>query len=80
MAVDEWVVEAIETQGGTGITLLAVQRYIDEYHNEELALNTVRDSLIELAKAGRLINMEDLWYLKTKTSKEDALEKLFGDH
>ena len=79
MAIDEWVIEAIETHGGMGITLLAVQRYIDEYHNEELALNTIRDSLISLANIGRLINIEDLWYLKTNTSKEDALKKLFGD-
>ena len=62
-----------------GITLLAVQRYFDEYHNEELALNNITDSLISLANIGRLINIEDLWYLKTKTSKEDALKKLFGD-
>tara|TARA_B100000686_G_C16012597_1_gene582000 strand:- start:309 stop:551 length:243 start_codon:yes stop_codon:yes gene_type:complete len=79
MAVDKWVVEAIEINGGTGSTLLAIQSYIDEYHNEELALNTLKDCLTELTKAGRLMREDDRWYLKTKTNKEDALKMLFGD-
>jgi hypothetical protein len=79
MTVDDWVFEAIETHSKTGITLLEVQRYIDEHHFEELAIDTLESSLENLASTGRVVLEGTRWHPVRKTSKEDALKRLFGD-
>lgn len=79
MTVDEWVYEALEEHIKSGATLREVQRYIDEHHYEELAVDTIEAALDKLATEGRVVKEGTRWKAIVKTSKEDALKKLFGD-
>lgn len=79
MTVDDWVLEAVDRHGPAGATLREVQRYIDEHHYEELATDTIEKSLDDLVAAGRLERRGTRWLVARRTSKEDALKKLFGD-
>lgn len=79
MTVDEWVYEAVEAYGAKGATLRQVQRFIDEKHFEELAVDTIEASLASLTTQERLTMEDDRYLAKRRTSKEDALKKLFGD-
>lgn len=79
MTVDQWVYEAVESQAKTGATLREIQRYIDEHHYEELAIDTIEASLEKLSTDGKLQLEGTRWRLANRTSKEDALKKLFGD-
>lgn len=79
MTVDEWVYEAVEAYGPKGATLRQVQRSIDEKHFEELAVDTIEASLLSLLEQARLTQEEDRFVANRRTSKEDALKKLFGD-
>jgi hypothetical protein len=81
MTVDDWVLEAVSElgRGGAGANLRQVQRYIDDKHHEELAVDTIRASLAKWVKAGKLEAREDRWYLIKTTSKEDAARRLFND-
>ncbi|HEX7002832.1 MAG TPA: hypothetical protein VF168_01435 [Trueperaceae bacterium] len=79
MTVDQWVYEAVESQAKTGATLREIQRYIDEHHYEELAVDTIETSLEKLRSDGKLELDGTRWRLANRTSKEDALKKLFGD-
>jgi hypothetical protein len=78
MTVDEWVYEALEEHIKSGATLREVQRYIDEHHYEELAVDTIEAALDKLASEGRVAKEGTRWKVILKTSKEDALKKLFG--
>jgi hypothetical protein len=80
MTVDDWVLEAVqELSPKGGATLREVQRYIDEHHYEELAVDTLETSLVRLTEAGKLQEQQGRWLALKKTSKEDALKKLFKD-
>ncbi len=79
MTVDSWVLEAIESGGAKGLTVRQVQRHIDEKHFEELAMDTLEASLASLLEAGRITKDGDRYHPAKRTSKEDALKKLFGD-
>ena len=79
MTVDSWVLEAIESGGAKGVTVRQVQRYIDERHFEELAMDTIEASLASLIESGRVTADGDRYHPSKRTSKEDALKKLFGD-
>lgn len=79
MTVDDWVFEAVVELGKNGATTREVQRYIDEHHYEELAIDTLETALDNLAAAGRIVLDGTRWQAVRKTSKEDALKKLFGD-
>lgn len=79
MTVDDWVYEAVDRYGKAGATLREIQRYIDEHHNEELAVDTLERALNELVKAERLTQEGNRWTVISRTSKEDALKKLFGE-
>lgn len=79
MTVDDWVFEAIETHSKTGITLREIQRYIDEHHFEELAIDTLESALESLVATGRVVLEGRRWHPIRRTSKEDALKRLFGD-
>lgn len=79
MTVDDWVFEAVESSGTKGATLRQVQRYIDEKHFEELAVDTIEASLTSLVGQGRLQLEGTRFAVAQRTSKEDALKKLFGD-
>lgn len=79
MTVDDWVYEAVESSGNKGATLRQVQRYIDEKHFEELAVDTIESSLSSLVEQGRLLREGTRYAVSHKTTKEDALKKLFGD-
>jgi hypothetical protein len=79
MTVDEWVFEAVESQAKTGASVRDIQRYIDEHHYEELAIDTIESSLEKLREGGRLQQEGTRWHPANRTSKEDALKKLFGD-
>lgn len=79
MTVDDWVLEAVEALGrGSGATLRQIQRQIDEFHYEELAVDTIEASLERLVELGKVVVKDNRWLPVKKTSKEDALKKLFG--
>jgi hypothetical protein len=81
MTVDEWVLEAVEAlgRGSVGASLRQIQRHIDEFHYEELAIDTIETSLARLLEQGKVTAAGDRWLPAKKTSKEDALKKLFGE-
>ena len=79
MTVDDWVLEAVEKHGRQGANLREVQRYIDEHHYEELAVDTLETSLSNLGERGKLSQRQDKWFVAKRTSKEDALKQLFGE-
>lgn len=79
MTVDDWVLEAVQRAGPNGATLRDVQRRIDERHYEELAVDTLEASLATLARAEQVREEGGRWFVIRRTTKEDALKKLFGD-
>lgn len=79
MTVDEWVYEAVESFGSKGATLRQIQRFIDERHFEELAIDTLETALASLTAQERLSLEGDRYLAKRRTSTQDALKKLFGD-
>lgn len=79
MTVDQWVFEAVESHAKTGASIRDIQRHIDEHHYEELAIDTIEASLEKLRAEGRLHLEGTRWHAANRTSKEDALKKLFGD-
>jgi hypothetical protein len=79
MTVDEWVYEALEQHPKTGATLREIQRYVDEHHYEELAVDTIEVALENLSSQGRVHKEGTRWLAAHKTSKDDALKKLFGE-
>ncbi len=79
MTVEGWVYEAIEAHGKAGATLRDIQRHIDEYRHEELATDTLESALAGLEASGRIKADGTLWQVALRTSKEDALKKLFQD-
>ena len=79
MTVDTWVLEALQSAGGRGLTLREVQRYIDEHRYEELAVDTLQRSLDQLEARGKVEQRDERYIAISKTSREDALKKLFGD-
>jgi len=79
MTVDSWVLEAIASSGAKGATIREVQRYIDERHFEELSIDTIEASVAKLLAEGRITQEGDRYHPAKRTSKEDALKKLFGD-
>jgi hypothetical protein len=79
MTVDSWVLEAVASASAKGVTLREVQRYIDERHFEELSIDTIEASLAKLLEEGRITQDGDRYHPAKRTSKEDALKKLFGD-
>lgn len=81
MTVDDWVLEAVEElgRGKAGVSLRQIQRYIDEHHYEELALDTLQASLNRWLKAGKVALEDDRYHPVKATSREDALRRLFND-
>jgi hypothetical protein len=79
MTVDDWVYEAVESASTKGATLREVQRYIDEKHFEELAVDTIESSLTSQLEQGKLVREGTRYTVAHKTTKADALKKLFGD-
>lgn len=79
MTVDTWVLEAVRRAGSRGATLREVQRYIDEHRFEELAVDTLQRSLEHLIEEGKVAQQDERYVAISKTSREDALKKLFGD-
>ncbi|HZJ09329.1 MAG TPA: hypothetical protein VFD39_06525 [Trueperaceae bacterium] len=79
MTVDAWVVEAVESTGSKGATVREIQGFIDEKHFEELAIDTIEASLAGLLADGRLVEETGRYHPAKRTSKEDALKRLFGD-
>jgi hypothetical protein len=79
MTVDDWVFDAVEESKAAGATVREIQRRIDERHYEELAIDTIEASLANLARAERVTEAEGRWHAVHRTSKEDAMKKLFGD-
>lgn len=79
MNVDDWVLEAVGERGKVGATLREIQRYIDEHHFEELAVDTLQGSLERLEAQERLEEREGRYTLAKRTSAEDAAKRLFGE-
>jgi hypothetical protein len=79
MTVDDWVYEALEQHPKTGATLREIQRYVDEHHYEELAVDTIEVALENLIGQGRVHKEGTRWLATHKVSKDDALKKLFGE-
>lgn len=78
MTVRSWVFEALESHGGQGAGLREIQRSIDERRFEELAVDTIEAALEQLVADGRIERDGTRWRVASRTSKEDALKKLFG--
>ena len=78
MTVKTWVYEAIEEFARDGATVRDVQKHIDEHRFEELALDTIEAALQELQSEDRIEKDGQRYRVKGRTSKEDALRKLFG--
>jgi hypothetical protein len=79
MTVDDWVFEAVELSQATGATVREIQARVDERHYEELAIDTIEASLASLERAERVQEIDGRWHAVRRTSKEDALRRLFGD-
>lgn len=79
MTVDDWVLEAVESGGVKGATVREIQRFIDEKHFEELAIDTIELSIATLLEADRITADGARYHPAKRTSKEDALKRLFGD-
>ncbi len=79
MTVDEWVLEAVESAGAKGATVREIQRSIDEKRFEELAIDTIEASIATLLEAARITVDGERYHPAKRTSKEDALKRLFGD-
>lgn len=80
MTVDDWVHQAVEAAGPRGAGVRDVQRWIDETHGEELAVDTIEAALAGLVAADRIEQVaEGRWAVKPKTGAADALKRLFGD-
>lgn len=79
MTVDQWVLEAVESYRKDGATVRDIQRFIDERHYEELAIDTIEASLEKLRAEGKLELDGTRWQATNRTAKEDALKKLFGE-
>ena len=79
MTVDAWVLEAVESSGAKGATVRQIQQYIDEKHFEELAIDTIESALASLLTEARVTQDGPRYHPAKRTSKEDALKKLFGD-
>lgn len=80
MTVDEWVFDAVKEAGPEGATVRWLQRYIDERHDEELAVDTIESALDTLLEQGRVeAKSEGRWVARSGTSKEDAVKRLFGE-
>lgn len=56
-----------------------IQRYIDEKHFEELAIDTIEASLAGLLADQRVTEDDNRYHPAKRTSKEDALKRLFGE-
>lgn len=78
MTVRTWVFEAIEHIGKEGATVRDIQRHIDEHRFEELAVDTIEAALGQLVEDGRVEAGSGRYRISGRTSKEDALKKLFG--
>lgn len=78
MTVRDWVFEALERLGGTGAGLRDIQRHIDEHRFEELAVDTIETALEQLVAEGRIEQDGTRWRVASRTTKEDALKRLFG--
>lgn len=79
MTVDSWVMEAVAAGSSKGSSLRDVQRYIDERHFEELAVDTLEAALATLVAAGKIYQDGERYHPAKRTSKEDAMKQLFGD-
>ena len=80
MTVDTWILEALRSAGSRWLTLREVQRHIDEHRYEELAVDTLQRSLDHLIERGNVEQKGERYAAVSKTNKEDALKKLFGDN
>ncbi len=78
MNVDDWVTEAVRA-ATQGASLREVQRYIDEHHHQELSVKVIGDALDKLVGQGQLEVDNERYFAVQKTSKDDALKKLFGE-
>ncbi len=79
MTVDDWVFEAVESAGSKGASVRDVQRFIDERHYEELAIDTLEASIAALLDTQRITFDGQRYHPAKRRSKEDALKQLFGD-
>ncbi|MDR9390957.1 MAG: hypothetical protein RI554_02910 [Trueperaceae bacterium] len=80
MTVDDWVFEALDRAGGRGADVREVQRWIDERHGEELAVDTIDAALADLVAAGRAETRGGGRYAVVRSGGgADALKKLFGE-
>lgn len=80
MTVNGWVRDAVQAAGNRGATVREVQRWIDEYRGEELAVDTIEASLTQQTAAGTLTRTGPRrWTVAAKTDQADALRRLFGE-
>ena len=78
MNVDDWVLGAVRARAH-GSSLREVQRTIDEHQHEELSVKVLADVLDKLVSRGLVRVDTERYFAVSKTNKEDALKKLFGE-
>ena len=78
MNVDDWVLEAVRARAH-GSSLREVQRYIDEHRHEELSVKVLGDALDKLVDRGLVKVDTERYFAVSKTNREDALKRLFGE-
>ena len=79
MTVTTWVYEAVENIARDGATVRDIQRWSDENRFEELAIDSIETALESLVQLERVEQDGTRFRVRARTSKEDALKKLFGD-
>lgn len=79
MSTETWILEAIERSYAKGATIREIQRFIDDNHYEELAIDTIKKTLEYLETKQRIKQDAERWILNKQSNKEDAFKKLFGD-
>ena len=78
MNVEDWVLGAVRARAH-GSSLREVQRYLDEHRHEELSVKVLADALDKLVGRGLVRVDTERYFAVTRTNKEDALKKLFGE-
>lgn len=79
MAVDDWVMDAVDRTGPSGASLRDVQRWIDERHHEELSVDVIAAALGRLERQRRLRRLDDDRWITVRRRGAEAFDALFAN-
>ncbi|MEZ4629409.1 MAG: hypothetical protein R2880_01585 [Deinococcales bacterium] len=77
MSSQRWILEALRYHAKEGATLREIQRYIDEHFYEELAVDTLKQSLKALMDQGEVEQNLERYKLRKLKSAKTAFDDLF---